>query len=89
MGAGAPGDPLIFESDPVGFAQGWVLGADKEACTIDLQLMDGYELADALGRIELFTPQGVMLPHPQDVPQEHTDLGARPAGTACCMPRLA
>ena len=32
------------------------------------------------GRIELFTHEGVLLPHVQDVPGEHTDLGAR-----CCF----
>ena len=75
MSAGAPGDPLIFDSDPINWAQGWITGADKEACTIDLRLMDGYDITEKPGRIKLFTPDGVALPHTQDPVQEHTDLG--------------
>ena len=76
--AGAPNDPLLLDSDPLGFAQGWVLAANQEEATIDLQLMDGYALTVKPNRIELFTSEGVMLPHVQDVPQEHTDLGEPP-----------
>ena len=76
MYAGAPDNPVLCDVDPPSFGQGTILAADKEACTIDFQLMEGYTLNEKPGRIELFTPDGVMLPHLQDEPSEYTDLGA-------------
>ena len=73
--AGAPGDPLVFDSDPITFAQGWIIASDQKAQTIDVRLMPGYEVLCKPGRIKVFTPDGVALPHMQDPVQEHTDLG--------------
>ena len=76
MCTGAPDDPFLCDVDPPTFGQGTILAADKEACTIDFQLMEGYMLKDKPYRIEVFTPEAVMLPHLQDEPSEYTDLGA-------------
>ena len=72
---GSPDEPLIIDSEPLGFTQGRIIESNKEELTIDFQIMEGYRVPTEGGRIELFTPEGVMLPHTQDVPQEVHDLG--------------
>ena len=75
VSTGSPDEPLIIDSEPLGFTQGRIIDSNKEELTIDFQIMEGYRVPKEGGRIELFTPEGVMLPHTQDVPQEVQDLG--------------
>ena len=55
------------DNDPMAFTQGTIVGANPDELTIDVRIMDGYILPTKTdGRIEIFTPEGVMLPHGQD-----------------------
>ena len=73
---GSPEEPLVIDSEPLGFTQGHIVAANKEDLTIDIQIMEGYTAAkDCGGRIEMFSPDGVMLPHNQDPNKEVEDLG--------------
>ncbi|KAK9845119.1 hypothetical protein WJX74_010776 [Apatococcus lobatus] len=72
---GAPGDPLLLDSDPVPYTQGKILSYDEKALTVEAELLEGYKPPTDNGGIKLFTPEGVMLPHTQDVTQGFEDLG--------------
>ena len=74
--AGAQGQPLILESDPLGFTQGTIVASDNTSQMIDMKVMDGYDAPQG-GRIQMFDSQGVMLPHAQDPSQNVTDLGTQ------------
>ena len=74
--AGSPEEPLIIDSEPLGFTQGRIIASNKDDLTIDIEIMEGYTAAkDTGGRIEIFSPDGVMLPHNQDPTKEVEDLG--------------
>lgn len=75
MCAGARDDPLILDSDPLPYTQGRILSYDKNALTVDAELLEGYKPPVDNGSIKLFTPEGVMLPHTQDPTQGFEDLG--------------
>ena len=92
MCAGAQGDPLILDSDPVPYTQGRILSYDKDALTVDAELLEGYNPPVDNARIKLFTPEGVMLPHTQDPTQDYQDLGELacqlyPVHHIQCLPR--
>lgn len=61
--------PLTLDADPFSFTQGEILAADQGELTLDVRIFDGYLLPRAPNRVEFFTPEGVMLPHGQDVVQ--------------------
>ena len=76
VSTGSPEEPLIIDSEPLGFTQGHIIASDKEDLTIDIQIMEGYTpVKDCGGRIEVFSPDGVMLPHNQDPTKGVEDLG--------------
>ena len=75
MRAGSEDDPFVIDSEPIGFTQGFITASSNESQTITLKLMDGYAPPVPSGRIELFAPNGTMLPHLQDEFQNVTDLG--------------
>ncbi len=66
---------MILDSYPVAFTQGRILSYDTEALTIDAELLPGYNPPNGHGKIRVFTPEGVSLPHTQDVSQNEEDLG--------------
>ena len=55
--------------------EGRILGYDKENLTVDAEVLPGYKMPTEAGGIRLFTPEGVSLPHTQDMPQKVEDLG--------------
>ena len=86
--AGDQGDPLILDSDPVPYTQGRIVSYDKEALTVEAELLEGYKPPTDNGGIKLFTPEGVMLPHTQDVTQGYEDMGEPLCIDVFCMSLL-
>lgn len=61
--------PLVLDAEPFAFTQGELVAVDAGEQTLDVRIFDGYHLPLSTGRIEFFTPEGVMLPHGQDAVQ--------------------
>ena len=61
--------PFVMDADPLGWTQGEIVDFNEEDMTIDAQLFEGYAMPTKGERIEIFTPDGVMLPHGQDCVQ--------------------
>ena len=67
-----------MDSSPLPWTQGIITGANNYSQTVDFTLMPGYPDpagSGGTGRITLFTPEGVMLPHTQDPVQSVSQLG--------------
>ena len=78
--AGSQDQPLVLDSSPLGFTQGFITASSNDSQTIYFKLMAGYDPPTIGGRIALFDPSnGTMLPHAQDTPQNITDLGVQAA----------
>ena len=61
--------PFVLDADPLGWTQGEIVAINPEDWTIDARIFDGYAIPTEGERIELFTTEGVMLPHSQDAVQ--------------------
>ena len=83
--AGARGDPLIIDSDPIPCTQGRIQSSDKKAFTVEAELLPGYKTPTGKGGIRLFDPNGVPLPHTGDQTHKIEDLGKPwPLFSSCC-----
>lgn len=74
---GTQGNELYMDANPLPWTQGFISGSNSVAQTVDISLMAGYPDpagTGGTGRITLFTPNGTMLPHPQDPVQSVTQL---------------
>ena len=61
--------PFMLDADPLGWTQGEIIAINPEEWTIDARVFDGYDIPIGGERIEIFTAEGVMLPHSQDAIQ--------------------
>ena len=61
--------PFMMDADPLGWTQGEIVAINPEEWTIDACIFDGYDIPTEGERIEMFTTEGVMLPHSQDAIQ--------------------
>lgn len=61
--------PFVLDADPLGWTQGEIIDLNEAEMTIDAQIFEGYAMPTKGERIEIFTPEGLMLPHGQDAVQ--------------------
>lgn len=82
--------PVILDAEPLAWSQMQIIGFDAKEFTIDGRVFEGYPMPEKGGRIEIFTPEGVMLPHTQDGPSVWLPLLVclRQFGSMCRKLRL-